>query len=95
MKNRSSAFFSHAGLPKHLSWGYLGVLIFMMGDGIEQGWLSPYLIERGLSLEASAALFTVYGITIAISSWFSGVLAETYGARKTMFYGLLLVCRAW
>ncbi len=90
MKNRSSAFFSHAGLPKHLTWGYLGVLIFMMGDGIEQGWLSPYLIERGLSLEASAALFTVYGITIAISSWFSGVLAETYGARKTMLYGLLL-----
>ncbi len=90
MENKSNAFFSRAGLPKHLSWGYLGVLIFMMGDGIEQGWLSPYLIERGLSLEASAALFTVYGITIGISSWFSGVLAETFGARKTMFYGLLL-----
>ncbi|SHE64574.1 polyol permease family [Mariniphaga anaerophila] len=90
MKNKSQAFFNHIGLPGHLSWGYLGVLIFMMGDGIEQGWLSPYLVERGLTLEASAALFTVYGITIAISSWFSGVLAETYGARRTMFYGLLL-----
>lgn len=73
-----------------LSWGYLGILIFMMGDGIEQGWLSPYLVERGLSIQQSAALFTVYGITIAISSWLSGVMAETYGIRKVMFEGLLL-----
>lgn len=90
MESKSNSFFLRVGLPKQLSWGYLGVLIFMMGDGIEQGWLSPYLIERGLSLESSAALFTVYGITIAVSSWFSGVFAETYGSKKTMFYGLLL-----
>ncbi|MGD9556654.1 MAG: MFS transporter [Mangrovibacterium sp.] len=73
-----------------LSWGYLGILIFMMGDGIEQGWLSPYLVSRGLSIQESAALFTVYGITIGLSSWLSGVLAETYGARKVMFGGLIL-----
>ena len=90
MKNNGNSFFENAGLPKHLSWGYLGVLIFMMGDGIEQGWLSPYLVERGLTIEASATLFTVYGITIAISSWFSGVFAETYGAKKTMLSGLIL-----
>ncbi len=79
-----------AGSLQFLSWGYLGILIFMMGDGIEQGWLSPYLVDRGLSIQESAALFTVYGITIGLSSWLSGVLAETYGARKVMFYGLLL-----
>ena len=62
----------------------------MMGDGIEQAWLSPYLIERGLSLEASAALFTVYGITIAIRLGFRAYWLKQYGARKTMFYGLLL-----
>ncbi|QBR13925.1 MFS transporter [Sphingobacterium sp. CZ-2] len=62
----------------------------MMGDGVEQGWLSPYLIEHGMSMEQSASLFTVYGITIAISSWFSGVLAESYGPRKSMVMGLLL-----
>lgn len=78
------------GPLQFLSWGYLGILIFMMGDGIEQGWLSPYLVERGLSIQQSAALFTVYGITIAISSWLSGVMAETYGIRKVMFEGLLL-----
>lgn len=83
-------FFSKSGLPRPLAWGYLGIIIFMMGDGVEQGWLSPYLIEHGLSMQQSALLFTVYGITIAISSWFSGVLAEGYGPRKAMLLGLLL-----
>ena len=78
------------GLPGNLKWGYLGILIFMMGDGVEQGWLSPYLIEHGMSIQQSASLFTVYGITIAISSWFSGVLAEGYGPRKSMWMGVLL-----
>ncbi|WP_202111267.1 MFS transporter [Sphingobacteruim zhuxiongii] len=78
------------GIPSKLKWGYLGILIFMMGDGVEQGWLSPYLVEHGMSIEQSSLLFTVYGITIAISSWFSGVLAESYGPRKAMLMGLLL-----
>ena len=72
-----------AGIPRHLAWGYLGILIFMMGDGVEQGWLSPYLLERGMSIQQSAFLFTMYGVTIAISSWFSGVLAEGFGPKKT------------
>ncbi len=86
----STNIFDKIGLPKHLIWGYLGILVFMMGDGIEQGWLSPYLIERGLSIQESALLFTTYGITIAISAWFSGVLAEAYGVRKVMAMGFIL-----
>ena len=87
---QSESVFDKAGLPKPLAWGYLGILIFMMGDGVEQGWLSPYLLEHGMSIQQSASLFTVYGVTIAISSWFSGVLAEGYGPRKAMLAGLLL-----
>lgn len=82
--------FNKIGMPRNLAWGYLGVLIFMMGDGMEQGWLSPYLIDRGILMEASALLFTVYGITIGIASWFSGVLADILGVRKTMFYGFVI-----
>jgi polyol permease family len=82
--------FDRIGIPGQLVWGYLGILIFMMGDGVEQGWLSPYLIGRGLAIEQSAMLFTVYGVTIAIASWFSGVLTDSYGPRKTMFAGILL-----
>jgi MFS family permease len=78
------------GIPPSLLFGYLGVLVFMMGDGMEVGWLSPYLVERGMSIQQAATLFSVYGITIAVSSWFSGVLAQSYGTKKTMTVGLIL-----
>jgi polyol permease family len=73
-----------------LLWGYVGILIFMMGDGMETGWLSPYLKAQGMTIEQNATLFTAYGITVAISAWFSGVLAEGFGPKKTMLAGLLL-----
>lgn len=88
--NHQPSLIARVGMPPQLAWGYLGVLIFMMGDGVEQGWLSPYLIERGMSIQQSATLFTAYGVTIALSSWFSGVLAEGFGPRSTMGVGLLL-----
>ncbi len=86
----NTSLLDRVGIPRPLAWGYLGILIFMMGDGLEQGWLSPYLVEHGLSIQQSATLFTVYGVTIAISSWFSGVLSEGFGIKKTMFVGLVL-----
>ena len=79
--------FERTGLPKSLFWGCLGVLIFMMGDGIDQTWLSKYIQSQNLDHEL---LFTVYGISIAISSWLSGVIAETIGVRKTMWLGYLI-----
>jgi polyol permease family len=86
---QNKSILSRVGLPPHLAWGYLGVLIFMMGDGVEQGWLSPYLVDRGMTIQQTASLFTAYGITIAISSWFSGVLSEGFGVKKTMWLGVL------
>ena len=80
-------FIEKTGFPKKLSWAFLGVLIFMMGDGLEQTWLSKYIADQGLN---SATLFSVYGITVAISSWLSGVIAETFGVKKTMLAGFIL-----
>ncbi len=85
----NDSLLDRVGIPRQIAWGYLGILIFMMGDGMEQGWLSPYLIERGMTIQQSALLYTVYGITIAISSWFSGVLAEGMGPKKTMLIGIV------
>ena len=75
------------GLPRSLAWGFLGILIFTMGVGIEQTWLSKYIQQQGMDNEL---LFTVYGIAVAISSWLSGVIAETVGVRRTMTIGYLL-----
>ena len=76
------------GLPKNLLWGYIGLTIFMLGDGIEQAWISPYLVSRGMSIEDTSLLLTVYGITVAIAAWLSGVLVQTLGPRKVMIFGL-------
>lgn len=78
------------GFSPKLITGYCGVLIFMMGEGLEQSWLSPYLIEKGLSISESATLFSIYGLAAAIAAWFSGVLVEIYSARKVMATGLIL-----
>src|SRR5438105_15579847 len=88
--NNNNSLASKAGLPMSLIWGYAGILIFMRGDGMEAGWLRAYLTSRGMTIEQSATLYTAYGVTIAISAWFSGVLAEGYGPKKTMLAGLLL-----
>ena len=80
-------FFTRTGLPKKLFWGFLGVLVFMMGDGVEQTWLSKYITDCGYN---SADIFAVYGITVAVSSWLSGVVAETFGVKRTMLAGFLL-----
>ncbi|MGO4746348.1 MFS transporter [Serratia quinivorans] len=78
------------GLSPKLLLGYAGVLVFMMGEGLEQGWLSPYLIGKGLTIQQSALLFSVYGFAAAIAAWFSGVLAEIFTARRVMLAGLIL-----
>ncbi|HCI6746651.1 TPA: MFS transporter [Klebsiella variicola subsp. variicola] len=62
----------------------------MIGEGLEQSWLSPYIIGKGLSVEESAILFSIYGLSAAISAWFSGVLVEIYSARNVMGSGLVL-----
>jgi polyol permease family len=87
--NGEIAMLDKIGIPKSLSWGFLGVMLFMMGDGLEAGWLSPFLIESGLTIQQSAAIFTVYGISIALSSWFSGVCLDVFGPKRTMSMGLL------
>jgi polyol permease family len=78
------------GLDSKMALGYLGILLFMMGDGLEQGWLSSYLMDNGLTVQQSALLYSVYGVAVAIAAWLSGVLAEILGPRKAMTLGLLL-----
>lgn len=87
---QNGTFLDRIGIPSHLAWGYFGVLIFMMGDGLELAWLSPYLVEQGLAVQQTATLTTAYGVTIAIGAWLSGVLVEAMGPRKTMLLGLVV-----
>ncbi|WP_118987659.1 MFS transporter [Photorhabdus sp. CRCIA-P01] len=89
MKQNTSGFLGRIGIPSTLSWGYLGILAFMIGNGIEIGWLSPYLVDNGLSIQDVSTLFSIYGISVAISSWFAGVFFEAFGAKRTMLVGTI------
>src|SRR3954465_9695567 len=76
------------GLFPPLVWGYVGLLLFMIGDGVESGYLSPFLMSRGMSQGDVAAVFTVYGITAAVAAWFSGALSDLWGPSRVMWTGL-------
>ncbi|WP_219822249.1 MFS transporter [Streptomyces sp. Ru73] len=87
LAGRRPAWTDRLGIPRGLAWGFLGVLVFMIGDGVESGYLSPYLTQEGLSAQRVAMLFTVYGITASVAAWLSGALSDLWGPRRVMMAG--------
>ncbi|MFC7343927.1 MFS transporter [Saccharopolyspora griseoalba] len=80
-----SASRSFLGLSPALLWGYVAIAFFMTGDGLEQAFLSDYLVtQAGFSTSQAGTLFTVYGLVVAFAAFASGVLAEHYGPRRVM-----------
>ena len=77
------------GLPANLFWGYVGLTLFMVGDGVEQAWISMYLVGKGMSVTSASFLLTFYGVTVTLAAWFTGVLVQTLGPRKVMAWGLI------
>lgn len=79
------------GIPHALRWGFVGLLIFMVGDGVEISYLTDYLQQPdggGLDgAQASFATVTLYGVAVLIASWFSGTLSAIWGPRRVMWLG--------
>jgi len=88
---RPTGALERIGIPKPLVWGFVGVLIYMIGDGVEITYLAKYLQQPdggGLpGAQASFATVTVYGIAVTIASWFSGTLSGIWGPRRVMWLG--------
>jgi len=84
------SFVERIGMHPQLAIGYLGLLIFMIGDGVEAGFLSPMLHDMHYSAQEVALVFTVYGVTAAVASWLSGALIDIFGPKKVMWAGLLI-----
>lgn len=91
MKKRNS-FLNYRlfGYPARFILGLLAILIFMAGDGIEQAFLSKYIVDLGFTINQSALVFSIYGITLAIGSWLAGILSEAWGPRRVMLSGLII-----
>ena len=75
-------------LPQDFPFQYLGLLVFMIGDGVEVGYLSPYIVSLGFSPHFSALMFTIYGFAAAAAAAVSGVLCDAIGSRKVILAGL-------
>ncbi|AMM20193.1 hypothetical protein AX769_08475 [Frondihabitans sp. PAMC 28766] len=78
------------GLPRPLIFGYIAVLLFLVGDGVESNYLAPFLTGRGLTVTTTGAIISVYGIFVTIGSWLSGVLSTRYGPRRIMRVGAVI-----
>jgi polyol permease family len=86
----AASFVARIGMHPELAIGYFGLLLFMIGDGVEAGFLSPLLIDLHFSPGRVAIVFTAYGVAAAISSWLSGALSDIFGPKKVMGAGLAI-----
>lgn len=88
---RSAGIIERMGLPRPLIWGFIGLLLFMIGDGVESGYISPYLAENGAGSATHAAyIISFYGLMVTLGSWLAGALSEVWGPRRVMLIGLTL-----
>jgi len=78
------------GIVRPLAWGYAAITLFMVGDGMELGFLAPFLDSRGIGPADVGTLFTVYGLTVAVAAWLAGALAEAVGPRRVMLIGFVI-----
>ncbi|WP_030071353.1 MFS transporter [Streptomyces natalensis] len=85
------------GIPRALIWGYFGVLLFMIGDGVETSYLPTYFkTDLGFAEASVGIIFTVYGVTAAIGAFLAGGLCDLWGPRRVMMTGAACwaVCHA-
>ncbi len=86
----SGSLLARIGIPPSLGWGFVGLLLFMIGDGVESGYLSPYLASQGVAAKNIAWIFTTYGVAVAIAGWLSGALSDVWGPRRVIMIGLAI-----
>ncbi|MGW7693666.1 MFS transporter [Streptomyces asiaticus] len=55
-------FLERLGIPKVLVWGFVGVLLFMIGDGVESGYLSHYFLTVAVPATDVPLLLISYGL---------------------------------
>ncbi|MEK0372143.1 RbtT/DalT/CsbX family MFS transporter [Corynebacterium mastitidis] len=75
-------------IPRPLLWGFVGLTIFMIGDGVETNILEPFLSdEHGFTVSSASRLVTVYGVAVAIAAFFAAALSDLWGPRRVMILG--------
>lgn len=87
-----NSFLDRIGIPYALRWGFLGVLIFMMGDGVESNFIATHITHALHGADASLAknMIAVYGIAVIVASYLAGALSDLFGPKRVMALGFVL-----
>ena len=79
------------GIPPVLRWGFVGVLVFMTGNGVESNFLTPHLVDvLGRPESAVASIITYYSLCVLVGSYVSGSLSDLFGPRRVMALGFVV-----
>ena len=78
------------GIPNSIKWGFLAVLIFMTGNGVESNFISPHLARAVGDENLAATVISIYGISVLVGSYLSGALSDLFGPKRVMLLGFLV-----
>lgn len=88
---QNETFLDRIGIPHSLRWGFLGVLVFMTGNGTESNFISPHIEAVLGSPETTVAtIITGYSLAVLVASYLSGALADLWGPRRVMTIGVVV-----
>jgi MFS family permease len=87
--DRDETWFDRIGIPHVLRWGFLGLLIFMTGNGVESNFIEPHMVHALGSGSANlvATIITMYSVAVLVASYLSGALSDLFGPRRIMLLG--------
>lgn len=84
-------FLDRIGIPHSLRWGFLGVLVFMTGNGTESNFISPHIEALlGSPEDTVAAIIAAYGVAVLVGSYLAGALADLWGPRRVATMGVVV-----
>ena len=87
-------FLDRLGIPHPLRWGFLGVLVFMTGNGVETNFVSPHMANvfggGDEMINVAATIITFYSLASLVGSYLAGALSDLWGPRRVMLLGLVV-----
>lgn len=85
-------FLDRVGIPHPLRWGFLGVLVFMTGNGVETNFVSPHMANvfggGDDNINLAATVISIYSLANLIGSYLAGALSDLWGPKRVMLIGV-------